>query len=158
MLGHDGRQLVHPGGRQVQRDGGDVLVFLELYPALGRGQDDLPRARGGQLGIPAPGGELPGYCLDEPAGPERGITQAALDLVPDHPLPALAGHPGAFGAAVDHGLGGAEVVAVQVGVRDGLQRVDVHIQRCAHVSSFPRPGAAAASWCFFSAVSRSLVR
>ncbi len=128
-------QLVQAYGGQIQQDRGDVVlvpVLLGLDAALPRGHQHLLARVAGQLRRPALGNEPLGDRGDDPAGPHRRITQSGLHLKSNSALPRLTGHPGTGLAAIDHGLRRAEIVPVQIRIRDGLQQMDVEELRGGH--------------------------
>src|SRR5699024_1809580 len=88
-----------------------------------------------------------GDSTDDAAGPHRGVGEFGLDLVAYGPFPALAGHAGAFGPSVREHLGQPEVVAVDVGVGQGLQRVDVQVRGGVHAVSLSEWSAVAVWAC-----------
>ncbi len=128
-------QLIQRSGGQIEQNRGDVVlvaVLLGLDAALARGHQHLLARVAGQLRRPALGNEPLGDRGDDPAGPHRRITQSGLHLKSNSALPRLTGHPGTGLATIDHGLRRAEIVPVQIRIRDGLQQMDIEELRGGH--------------------------
>ena len=138
VVGSELGEFIQSLGRQVQQHGGAgelaLLVGFEFDPLPGRGHH-LSSGQLSQLRAPALSGQPLGDSTDDAAGSHRGVGEPGLDLVAYGSFPALAGHTGAFGPSVLEHLGQPEVVAVDVGVGQSLQRVDVQVSGGVHAVS-----------------------
>jgi hypothetical protein len=131
-VGDQVHEPVQLGVAEEQQVGGVGRLPAGLDPQ--RGQDARGDAVGGLAFDPGarrePLGEQGGDLLG--AGAELVGGQVVDEAGAGGPLPCLGGHPRATHSPVDRLLGGAGVVAVEVGRRHGLQDVDIDEGTCGH--------------------------
>ncbi len=131
------------GGVGEEEEGVGAAVVGDAEALDGCAVDEELGAGEGGVGVPAPGGEDAGDLVGDLAGAQGPNAEAVLDGGAGVALGVLGGEACAGGAAVAGGLGGALVVAVEVGVGVGLEEVDVEVDGPAGLE---RGGVGAHGW------------